>query len=249
MTMIILKTDDQLAIMAEAGRIAAQCLLHLGEMIRPGVKTKDLDQAAESFIRSKGALPTFKGLYGFPATICTSKNEIVVHGVPGDTVLEEGDIISIDVGATFQGFVGDTAATFPVGKVSPEAQRLIEVTKEALNKGINEAVVGAHVGDIGYAIEKFVKQHGFSVVKDYAGHGVGRSMHEGPTVPNFGRPGRGPVLRKGMVIAIEPMVNVGGSEVITYPDMRVETRDGLWSAHFEHTVAITEKGPARLTMV
>lgn len=247
--MIILKTDEQVAIMAEAGRIAGECLKRLGDMVKPGVRTLDLDRAAEEFIRSKGALPTFKGLYGFPATICSSKNEIVVHGVPGDTVLEDGDIISLDVGATFQGFVGDTAATFPVGCVSPHALKLMEVTKRALELGIARAVIGAHIGDIGYAIEKYVVEQGFSVVKDYAGHGVGRSMHESPSVPNYGKPGMGPKIRKGLVIAIEPMVNAGGSEVITFPDMRVVTKDGSWSAHFEHTVAVTEKGPVRLTVV
>jgi methionyl aminopeptidase len=247
--MIILKTDEEIAIMAKAGRIARECLLRIGEMIKPGVRTVELDRAAEDFIRSRGALPTFKGLYGFPATVCTSKNEVVVHGTPGDEILEEGDIIAIDVGATYQGFVGDTAATFPVGEVSPDALKLIDVTREALERGIRQAVLGNHVGDIGHAIETYVKAHGFSVVKDYAGHGVGRSMHEGPSVPNYGKPGRGPMLRKGMVIAIEPMVNAGGSDVITFPDMRVVTRDGSWSAHFEHTVAITEKGPVCLTMV
>ncbi|NLC15049.1 MAG: type I methionyl aminopeptidase [Firmicutes bacterium] len=247
--MIILKTDEEIAIMAKAGRIARECLLRIGEMIKPGVRTVELDRAAEDFIRSRGALPTFKGLYGFPATVCTSKNEVVVHGTPGDEILEEGDIIAIDVGATYQGFVGDTAATIPVGEVSPDALKLIDVTREALERGIRQAVLGNHVGDIGHAIETYVKAHGFSVVKDYAGHGVGRSMHEGPSVPNYGKPGRGPMLRKGMVIAIEPMVNAGGSDVITFPDMRVVTRDGSWSAHFEHTVAITEKGPVCLTMV
>ncbi|MGI6621114.1 MAG: type I methionyl aminopeptidase [Bacillota bacterium] len=247
--MIILKTDEEIAIMAKAGRIARECLLRIGEMIKPGVRTVELDRAAEDFIRSRGALPTFKGLYGFPATVCTSKNEVVVHGTPGDEILEEGDIIAIDVGATYQGFVGDTAATFPVGEVSPDALKLIDVTREALERGIRQAVLGNHVGDIGHAIETYVKAHGFSVVKDYAGHGVGRSMHEGPSVPNYGKPGRGPMLRKGMVIAIEPMVNAGGSDVITFPDMRVVARDGSWSAHFEHTVAITEKGPVCLTMV
>ncbi|MGI6163556.1 MAG: type I methionyl aminopeptidase [Bacillota bacterium] len=247
--MIILKTEEELAIMAKAGRIAGECLLRLGEMIRPGLRTIDLDRAAEEFIRAKGALPTFKGYMGFPGSICASKNEVVVHGVPGDTVLEEGDIISIDVGATFQGFVGDTAATFPVGKVSPQAQRLIDVTRQSLDKGIEAAITGAHLGDIGHAVEGYVKQFGYSVVRDYAGHGVGRSMHEDPMVPNYGRPGIGCTLRNGMVIAIEPMVNAGGSQVITYPDMRVVTRDGSWSAHFEHTVAITGKGPVRLTLV
>jgi len=247
--MIILKTDEEIAVMAKAGRIARECLLRIGEMVRPGVKTKDLDRFAEDFIRSQGALPTFKGLYGFPATICTSKNEVVVHGVPGETLLEEGDIIAIDVGATYQGFVGDTAATFPVGEVSPEALKLIEVTRKALELGIEQAVVGNRIGDIGHAIETYVRRHGYSVVKDYAGHGVGRSMHEGPTVPNYGRPGTGALLRKGMVIAIEPMVNAGGSAVVTFPDMHVVTKDGSWSAHFEHTVAITENGPVCLTVV
>ncbi len=247
--MIILKTEKELAIMAKAGRIAGECLLRLGEMVKPGLRTIDLDRAAEEFIRSKGAIPTFKGYMGFPGSICASKNEVVVHGVPGETILEEGDIISIDVGATFQGFVGDTAATFPVGEVSPDAKKLIEVTKDALNKGIAAALVGAHIGDIGCAIEGFVKEHGYSVVKDYAGHGVGRSMHEDPMVPNYGRLGTGPALRKGMVIAIEPMVNAGGSDVITFPDMRVITRDRSCSGHFEHTVAITEKGPVCLTLV
>ncbi|HPV13318.1 MAG TPA: type I methionyl aminopeptidase [Bacillota bacterium] len=245
--MIVLKSKEDLAIMAMAGQIAGKCLTMLGELIKPGIYTRDLDKAAEEFIRSEGAIPTFKGYNGFPCSICTSINEVVVHGIPGDVRLEEGDIISIDVGATFQGFVGDTAATFPVGKVSKQAERLIEVTREALNKGIEAAQEGAHIGDIGYAIETFVKKHGFSVVKDYAGHGVGRSMHEDPIVPNYGRPGTGQVLRSGMVIAIEPMVNIGGSEVITYPDMHVVTKDRSLSAHFEHTVAVTEDGPVRLT--
>jgi methionyl aminopeptidase len=247
--MIILKTDEELAIMAKAGEIAQGCLLMLGEMVKPGIKTLELDRAAEEYIRRQGALPTFKGLYGFPATICASKNEMVVHGIPGDTILEEGDIIAIDVGATFGGFVGDNAATFPVGEVSSHAMSLIEVTKESLNKGIAQAIIGNRLGDIGHAIESYVKKHKFSVVRDYAGHGVGRAMHESPTVPNYGRPGTGPLLRKGMVIAIEPMVNAGGSDVISFPDMQVVTRDGSWSAHFEHTVAITEKGPICLTVV
>jgi methionyl aminopeptidase len=232
-----------------AGQIAGQCLAMVGEMIRPGVCTRDLDRAAEDFIRSRGAIPTFKGYNGFPCSLCTSINEVVVHGVPGDSRLEEGDIIAIDVGATFQGFVGDTAATFPVGAVSGDALQLIRITKEALYTGIEAAQAGAHIGDIGHAIEGFVRKHGYNVVKEYAGHGVGRSMHEDPIVPNYGRPKTGPVLRPGMVIAIEPMVNIGGSEVITYPDMHVVTRDGSLSAHFEHTVAITEEGPVRLTEV
>ncbi|HHW18365.1 MAG TPA: type I methionyl aminopeptidase [Firmicutes bacterium] len=247
--MIILKTDEEIEIMAKAGRIAGECLLVLRDMLRPGITTKELDKAAEEFIRKCGAIPTFKGYMGFPATICTSRNEVVVHGIPDETILEEGDIISIDVGATYMGFVGDTAATFPVGRVSREAERLMEVTREALSRGIAAVREGARLGDIGYAIESYVKKHGYSVVRDYAGHGVGRNMHEDPSVPNYGQPGTGPVMRKGMVIAIEPMVNAGGSEVITYPDLHVVTRDGSLSAHFEHTVAVTGEGARLLTLV
>jgi len=246
---IILKSDQEIEIMAKAGRIAGECLLYVGEKIRPGITTRELDKAAEEFIRKRGAIPTFKGYMGFPATICSSINEVVVHGVPDDTVLEEGDIISIDVGATFQGYIGDTAATFPVGKVSKEAQKLIDVTKEALYRGISVVREGARIGGIGFAVENFVKQFGYSVVRDYAGHGVGRNMHEDPSVPNYGEPDSGPILRRGMVIAIEPMVNAGGFEVITYPDMHVVTRDGSLSAHFEHTVAVGPEGARCLTMV
>ncbi len=247
--MIVLKTQEDLSIMRMAGQIAGECLAMVGEMIRPGICTQDLDKAAEDFIRSRGAIPTFKGYNGFPCSLCTSINEVVVHGVPGEERLQEGDIISIDVGATFKGFVGDTAATFPVGEVSKEALRLIQVTKEALYTGIQAAQPGAHVGDIGYAIERFVRGQGYNVVKEYAGHGVGRAMHEDPLVPNYGNRKQGAILRPGMVIAIEPMVNIGSSEVITYPDMHVVTKDGSLSAHFEHTVAITEEGPVCLTEV
>lgn len=247
--MIIIKSDKEIEIMAKAGWIAGMCLKLLGEKIRPGVTTRELDTFAEEFIRAHGAIPTFKGHMGFPATICASPNEVVVHGIPDDVPLKEGDIISIDVGATYQGYVGDTAATFPVGEVSQEAARLIAVTREALFAGIAVVRDGATVGDVGHAIERYVTRHGYSVVRDYAGHGVGRQMWEDPSVPNYGAPGTGPVLRKGMVIAIEPMVNAGTWEVITYPNMRVVTRDGSLSAHFEHTVAVTASGARCLTLV
>jgi len=247
--MIVLKSDDEIEAMARAGRLAGLCLKMLGQMVGPGITTKELDEAAEEFIRSHGGVPTFKGYMGFPASICASPNNVVVHGIPDDTPLSEGDIISLDVGVTFEGFVGDTAATFPVGRVSRRAKELIEATQEALFAGIAAARPGNRIGDIGRAVEAVVRRHSFSVVRDYAGHGVGRDMHEDPSVPNFGLPGTGPLLRKGMVIAIEPMVNMGGSEVISYPNMRVVTRDGSWSAHFEHTVAITDDGPRALTLV
>lgn len=247
--MIIIKTDEEIEIMAEAGKLAGECLLMLGEAIKPGITTRELDRLAEDFIRKRGAVPTFKGYQGFPASICTSRNEVVVHGIPGDTRLEEGDIISIDVGVTYRGYVGDTAATFPVGRVSGEAQKLIDVTREALYRGIEAAKVGGHLGDIGHAVEEHARRHGFSVVREYVGHGVGRRMHEDPAVPNYGQPGTGITLRKGMVLAIEPMINAGGSAVVTYPNMQVVTKDGSLSAHFEHTVAITDLGPRCLTLV
>jgi methionyl aminopeptidase len=247
--MVILKSDKEIEAMAQAGRIAGLCLKFLGSLVRPGITTGELDARAEEFIRSHGAIPTFKGYNGFPGSICTSINETVVHGIPDETLLREGDIISIDVGATFLGFVGDTAATFAVGRVSREAQRLISCTEEALAKGIAAAKEGGYLGDIGYAIESHAAMFGYSVVRDYAGHGVGKRLHEDPSVPNFGQPGTGLVLRRGMVIAIEPMVNAGGHKVTTYKDMRVVTKDGSLSAHFEHTVAITGDGPRCLTLV
>jgi methionyl aminopeptidase len=247
--MIVLKSDEEIEIMGSAGKIAGQCLRMLGGMVRPGISTKELDEAAEEFMRSRGAIPTFKGYMGFPASICASPNDVVVHGIPDETRLFEGDIISIDVGATLDGFIGDTAATFPVGRVSREARELMDATRDSLSAGIAAAQEGNHLGDIGRAVENVVRKHNFSVVEDYAGHGVGRSMHEDPSVPNYGVPGTGPALRRGMVIAIEPMVNAGGPEVISYPNMRVVTKDGRLSAHFEHTVAVTASGPRLLTLV
>jgi len=246
--MIVLKSDEEIETMAKAGELAGLCLKMLGGMVKVGVTTGELDAAAEEFIRSRGGVPTFKGYMGFPASICTSLNDVVVHGIPDETRLQEGDIVSIDVGATLDGFVGDTAATFPVGKVSRQARELMDVTKNALVAGVAAAKDGAHLGDVGSAIDSLVRKRSFSVVEDYAGHGVGRRMHEDPSVPNFGMPGTGALLRKGMVIAIEPMVNAGGPEVISYPNMRVVTRDGSLSAHFEHTVAVTGSGPRCLTL-
>jgi methionyl aminopeptidase len=247
--MIVLKSDEEIETMAKAGELAGLCLKMLGGMVKVGVTTGELDAAAEEFIRSRGGVPTFKGYMGFPASICTSLNDVVVHGIPDETRLQEGYIVSIDVGATLDGFVGDTAATFPVGKVSRQARELMDVTRDALVAGVAAAKEGAHLGDVGSAIDSLVRKRSFSVVEDYAGHGVGRRMHEDPSVPNFGMPGTGALLRKGMVIAIEPMVNAGGPEVISYPNMRVVTRDGSLSAHFEHTVAVTGSGPRCLTLV
>jgi methionyl aminopeptidase len=247
--MIILKNEQEIELLANAGRVAGLCLKMLGSKVRPGITTAELDRMAEEFIRGMGAIPTFKGYSGFPASICTSVNDEVVHGTPDSRRLEEGDIISIDVGATLNGYVGDTAATFPVGEVSVLAERLIQATRESLYAGIAAAVEGNSVGDIGHAVESVARRYGFTVVRDYAGHGVGRKMHEDPSVPNFGIPGTGPVLRRGMVIAIEPMVNAGGHEVLTFRNMKVVTKDGSLSAHFEHTVAVTSKGPRCLTEV
>lgn len=247
--MIVVKSPEEIEIMAKAGKVAGQCLRLLGSMVKPGIATRELDKAAEDFIRGQGAIPTFKGYMGFPASICASPNSVVVHGIPDDGRLSEGDIISIDVGATLGGYVGDTAATFPVGKVSADARRIMEVTQKALMAGVAAAREGAHLGDVGHAVESVARRNGCSVVEDYAGHGVGRRMHEDPSVPNFGMPGSGVVLRRGMVIAIEPMINLGGPEVVTFPNMRVVTKDGSLSAHFEHTVAITAEGPRCLTLV
>ena len=247
--MIVLKSDSEIEAMAQAGRIAGLCLQMVGSMVAPGMTTRELDASAEDFIRKMGAAPTFKGYHGFPATICASVNEVVVHGTPDGTRLREGDIVSIDVGATYGGFVGDTAMTFPVGKISEEASRLLTATSEALALGIAQVRENGFIGDIGHAIYQHVRKYGFSVVREYAGHGVGREMHEDPSVPNFGSRGFGPRLKRGMVIAIEPMVNVGTWEVVTFPNMRVVTRDGSLSAHFEHTVAVTPEGPRCLTLV
>lgn len=246
--MITLKTQKELTYMREAGRVVAGAHAELAKALRPGMTTRDLDALAEDFILAQGARPAFKGLYGFPATICASPNEQVVHGIPGLRKLENGDIISIDIGAEINGYFGDGAATLPVGEIAPDARLLLEVTEAALHAGISQAVDGKRLSDISHAVQKHVETNGFSVVRDYVGHGIGSSMHEEPQVPNFGRPGRGPRLKAGMTLAIEPMVNMGTHEVRTLPDnWTVVTGDMKLSAHFEHTIAITDKGPEILT--
>jgi len=243
--MITLKSSREIDTMAAAGKIVADTLALMERSARPGVSTKDLDRQAEEFIRSHpGARPSFKGLYDFPATLCTSINSEVVHGIPSaKRVLKEGDLISVDVGVQLEGLHADSAATFPVGSVPPEAQRLLQVTKDALAAGIAQAKAGNHVGDIGHAVQQVAEGAGYSVVREMVGHGIGSAFHEEPQVPNFGKPKRGARLVPGMTIAIEPMVNVGGAEIRTLSDKwTVVTVDGSLSAHFEHTVAIAENG-------
>ena len=248
--MIIMKNNDQIDFMRKAGRVVAETLLLLEDKVKPGITTAELDRIAEEFITKHGARPSFKGLYGFPASLCISVNNQVVHGIPGAYSLQEGDIISVDCGACLNGFHGDAARTFPVGNVSQEAQRLIDVTKDCFFEGIKFAQVGNRLSDISHEIQKYVEDSGFSVVRDFVGHGIGRSVHEDPEVPNFGRPGRGPKLTAGMVLAIEPMVNVGSYKVKTLRDQwTVVTSDGSLSAHYENTVAILPDGPEILTLI
>lgn len=247
--MIIRKSPRELEIMREAGRIVARAHEAVRQAVAPGVTTAELNALAEEVIRRAGAVPTFLGYHGFPASICASPNDVVVHGIPGDQPLREGDILSVDIGATFQGYVGDAAYTWPVGRVSDQAEALLRATEESLHKGIAQARVGNRLSDISHAVQAHVEAAGFSVVRDYAGHGVGQAMHEGPQIPNYGPPGRGPRLQEGMVLAIEPMVNTGTFEVYTEPDgWTVRTKDGGLSAHFEHTVAVTDAGPVILTV-
>jgi len=245
--MITIKSAREIETMAAAGRIVAETLALMGRTVRPGASTKQLDRVAEEFIRSHpGALPSFKGLYDFPATLCTSINHEVVHGIPSaKRVLRPGDLISVDVGVHLDGLHADSAATFPVGAVSPEARRLLQVTQDALAAGIAQARAGNHVGDIGHAVQTVAEGAGYSVVREMVGHGIGASFHEEPQVPNYGKPKRGPRLAPGMTIAIEPMVNIGAADIRTLPDKwTVVTADGTLSAHFEHTVAIAGNGSA-----
>jgi methionyl aminopeptidase len=248
--MIHLKSPAEIDLIARAGKIVSDTLTLVAGMARPGVTTAELDEAAESFILDhERALPAFKGLYGFPATLCTSVSREVVHGIPSGTRrLESGDIVSVDVGVKYDGYFADAATTVPVGDVSAETVRLLEVTEASLGIGIAEARVGARIGDIGAAIQSYVEEAGFSVIRELVGHGVGISAHEEPQVPNYGRRGHGARLKEGMVIAIEPMVNAGSREIRTLEDeWTVVTADGSMSAHFEHTVAITADGPRILT--
>lgn len=245
---IIVKSPQEIDIMREAGRIVASTLATLAARVKPGVSTGDLDKVAAREFREKGATPSFKGYRGYPASLCVSINDEVVHGIPGKRVIQDGDVVSLDLGSIYKGYQGDAAITVGAGKISRQAQELIDVTREALAVGIKAAVVGARVGDISWAIQSFVESHGYSVVREYAGHGIGRSMHEEPQVPNFGAPGRGALLQDGMVLALEPMVNVGGWRTRTLDDgWTVCTLDGSLSAHFEHTVAIRAAGPEVLT--
>ena len=248
--MIILKSNDEIALMRKAGKIVGETLLLLEEKVKPGVTTAELDIMAEEFITKHGAKPSFKGLYGFPSSLCISVNEQVIHGFPGAYVLKEGDIVSVDCGACIDGFHGDAARTFPVGNIPKEAQRLIDVTRDSFFKGIEYAKVGNRLSDISHEIQSYVEAAGFSVVRDFVGHGIGRNVHEDPNVPNFGKSGRGPKLVEGMVLAIEPMVNAGTYNVRTLKDRwTVVTADNSLSAHYENTVAILSDGPEILTLI
>ncbi|GAE03925.1 methionine aminopeptidase, type I [Clostridium botulinum B str. Osaka05] len=249
--MITIKTDSEIEYMVKAGRVVAEALDTLEKHVKPGISTGELDRIAEEIILGRNAKPSFKGYYGFPASICASVNNEVVHGIPNkDRILNEGDIISIDCGAVLNGYQGDAARTFPVGNVSEEAAKLIEVTKNSFFKGIEKAKVGNRLTDISAAIQEYVESHGFSIVRDYVGHGIGKNMHEDPEIPNFGRPGRGPKLSKGMCLAIEPMVNIGDFNVKVEPNKwTVVTVDGSLSAHYENTVAILNDGPKITTLI
>jgi methionyl aminopeptidase len=247
--MIIRKSEQEIEAMARAGRVVADTLALLGENMRPGITTQELDGLAEEHIRSQGGEPTFKGYHGFPASICTSPNSMVVHGIPGAYRVEDGDLVSVDVGVTLNGFVADSAYTFAVGEIDEDAQRLLDVGQAALEAGIAQARAGNHIGDISAAIQRTTEEAGFSVVRSLVGHGIGRSMHEEPQIPNWGEPGRGPLLASGMTLAIEPMINAGGPDVVVAEDRwSISTGDGSLSAHFEHTVAVTEAEPRILTL-
>ena len=247
--MIVLKTDREIGYMRDAGKIVGQTLLELKKAIVPGVTTLELDRIADQYIRHAGAIPAFKGYGGFPANICTSVNEQVVHGIPGSRQLKSGDVISLDVGTKLNRYYGDAAITVPVGDVDDELLNLLTVTEESLYKGIEKAIKGNRLSDISHAVQLHAESHGYGVVRDYVGHGIGQRMHEDPQIPNYGPPGRGPLLKNGMVLAIEPMINLGTPEVeVLADDWTVVTEDGKISAHFEHTVAVTDGEPLILTL-
>ncbi|MEW8986000.1 MAG: type I methionyl aminopeptidase [Bacillus sp. (in: firmicutes)] len=247
--MIICKTPREIEIMREAGRIVALTHEELKKHIRPGITTKELDVIAEQFILKQGAIPSFKGYNGFRGSICASVNDELVHGIPGDRVLKNGDVISIDIGAKYNGYHGDSAWTYPVGEISDETKRLLEVTEESLFVGLKEAKPGERLSNISHAIQTYVEANGFSIVREYVGHGVGQDLHEDPQIPHYGPPNKGPRLKPGMVLAIEPMVNAGSRYVKTLTDdWTVVTVDGCMCAHFEHTIAITETGYEILTI-
>jgi len=247
---IIIKSDMEIQYMRNAGRVVAETLAMIEKVIKPGITTAEIDKLAEEFIVSRGAIPSFKGYGGFPASICASINDVVIHGIPSNRELKDGDIISVDCGAILNGYHGDAARTFPVGNISDEAQKLIDVTRESFFKAVDKATVGNRLTDISAAVQKHVEGFGFSVVRDFVGHGIGKSMHEDPQVPNYGTAGKGSKLVHGMVLAIEPMVNIGEYRVKIKPDgWTVVTVDGNLSAHYENTVAITNDGPEILTLI
>jgi methionyl aminopeptidase len=245
---IIRKAAAEIERMARAGEVVAETLALIGEHARPGVTTQELDELADEHIRSRGGTPTFKGYRGYPASICVSPNEMVVHGIPGPYALREGDVLSVDVGVTLDGFVADSAYTFPIGEITPEAERLLEGCQAALSAGIEQCHVGNRLSDISHAIQRVTEELGYSVVRSLVGHGVGRSMHEEPQIPNYGEPGRGPRLAEGMTFAIEPMITAGGPDVVLHDDeWSISSADGSLAAHFEHTVAVMDAGPRILT--
>ena len=246
--MITLKSSHEIDLMRRSGKITAAARALAGEMVKPGVTTQEINDAVERFIRKQGAVPSFLHYNGYPASVCISVNDEIIHGIPGKRVLREGDIVSIDVGAYIGGFHGDCAATFPCGRISPEAQRLIDVTRQSFFEGIRFAREGQRLQDISSAVQSYVESHGFSVVREYVGHGVGAKMHESPEIPNFGRPGHGPRLLRGMTLAIEPMVNAGSAAITQLSDgWTVKTADGKWAAHYENTILITDGEPEILT--
>jgi methionyl aminopeptidase len=245
---IVCKSPGEIEKMRAANALVADVLAELAAMVRPGMTTQELDAVAEKRVREGGAEPAFKGYRGYPATLCASVNEQVVHGIPSGRQLVEGDILSLDMGVKLDGFYGDSAVTVPVGRIAEDAQRLLRVTEEALTRGIAQVRVGNRISDIGHAIQRHVEGHGFSVVREFVGHGIGAALHEEPQIANYGEPGRGPRLAEGMVLAIEPMVNMGRPAVKVLSDgWTAVTRDGSLSAHFEHTVAVTRQGPLILT--
>ena len=246
--MITLRSPHEIELMRRSGKITAAARALAGEMVKPGVTTQEIDNAVERFIRKQGAVPSFLHYNGFPASVCISVHDEILHGIPGKRVLHEGDIVSIDVGAYIGGFHGDCAATFPCGKISPEAQDLIDVTRQSFFEGIRFAREGQRLQDISAAVQAYVESHGYSVVREYVGHGVGAKMHESPEIPNFGRPGHGPRLLRGMTLAIEPMVNAGAAAITQLSDgWTVKTADGKWAAHYENTILITDGEPEILT--
>lgn len=246
--MIALKTDEDIQGIAASGKIASLVIRKIQEFVRPGIRTCDIDKLAQEIISQEGAISAFKDYNGFPAHICTSINEEIVHGIPSDRILQDGDILSVDVGVILEGYYSDAAVTFGVGKISADLRRLLAVTKSSLSEGVKKARAGNYLSDISYAIQSYVEKHNLSVVREFVGHGVGFKLHEEPEIPNFGKPGCGPKLTEGMVLAIEPMVNIGTWQaVLSENGWTARTKDGKPSAHFEHTIAITKEGPRIIT--